>query len=152
MKFKKDQWIGLFLILFGVVLLLLISTIQPVITLDPNDYGPKFFPRVATIGLMVCGLGLLVSPGKNETFMTLPEWSKTGKYFLVLILYLFLMHFFGFLISTSISLFGLILMLAGDKKPNYIVAGIYSIAFTSALYGLFVVLLNIVLPRGTFFG
>ena len=152
LKLKKDQWIGMSFFLSGIILLLIISTIQPVMTLDPNDSGPKFFPRIATIGLMICGVGLIIKPGKNKEFMTLSQWLRAGRYFVVLIVYLFLMYFFGFIVSSILGLFVLIRMLAIEKKPNLIVAGIYSIIFTLVLYGVFVLLLKIVLPRGLIFG
>lgn len=148
LKLKRDQWFGIVFLLFSAFLLVSISLIQPALAVDPNDTGPKFFPTLLTIGLIVCGIGLIVMPDKSdELYLNAAQWVRVGKYFGVLVFYLVLMKFLGFVVASSIGLFMIVVMLAGEKRPNKLFVAAYSVAFSLGIYLTFTRMLNVYLPQ-----
>lgn len=150
---KQDRIFGIIIILFACFLFFMISTITPMRAVDPNDAGPKFFPRLIAIGITICGAGMLLLPERDQTkFLEAHHWKKIAAYFGLLAGYLILMYLAGFLLATPIGLFLFIYMLAEDrKKLKWAFVAAYSVAFPILLYFSFTVLLKIMLPRGILF-
>ena len=151
MKLKRDQLFGVFFVLLGLACLVIIGTIQPVISLDPNDAGPKFFPKLISFGLIIFCVGMVILPDPDsEPYLTKKQWLRIAKYFGLLVLYLAGLQTVGFLIATPVCLFLMINMLAECRVIKW-VAALYAILLTSAIYLIFTRVLVIILPRGFLF-
>lgn len=150
-RFKRDQLFGLCFVLLGIFCLAVISTIKPVIAVDPNDAGPKFFPTLIAIGLIICGACMIVMPDEDGVpYLNKEQWVNIAKYFGLLILYISGLYFVGFLISTPICLFMMINMLA-EVPVKKVTAVLHSVVLTLLIYLAFTKILVIILPRGLLF-
>jgi putative tricarboxylic transport membrane protein len=119
----------------------------------PSDSA--FFPRVLSILLLLLSLLLLI-----RAFRQPPREERTGiirgdafslmkstpmVVFGSATLYIAVIPVLGFLVSTALFLFGSILYF--DRR-KLIVAAIYSICFSAAIYFVFHAVLGVTLPRG----
>ena len=150
-KLKRDQLFGAFFVLLGLVCFVVIGTIHPVISLDPNDAGPKFFPKLISYGLIICGIGMIALPDPDgEPYLTRKQWLNIAKYFGLLVVYLAGLQTVGFLLSTPVCLFLMINMLAEHHVRKW-AAALYSILLTLGIYLIFTRVLVIILPKGFLF-
>ena len=114
-----------------------------------------FFPRVLSILLLLLSLLLLIRAfwqppredrtggirGNSFSLMKSPQIVVFGS----ATLYIAVIPVLGFLVSTALFLFGSILFL--DRR-KLIVAAIYGICFSAAIYFVFHAVLGVTLPRG----
>lgn len=121
-----------------------------------NDPGPQLFPYISGIGLVLFGILLLILPKRlfqkdNEKDKPDPAAVKRAiLLFGYILLYLIMLYFFGFLISTPVLLFfanGVI----GNIKKKYISRTLFSIVITAIIYLLFESFLHVMLPPGVLF-
>lgn len=149
---KGDRWIGIALIVFGAFMLYQAFTMEfPVF---PNDPGPVLMPKILGIGLLICGAGLLVWPKSEAAEAKRKEESKFdegSKRMAVigsaLILYIFLMKFIGFLISTVLFMAFVIWFLDDAKsKKTVVLSVVSSIIVSGGIYLIFNNGLGIILP------
>ncbi len=151
MKIKRDRVYGCIFLAISAFVFYAISTIVPIIAVSSEDSGPKFFPTLLNIGFALCGLGLIIMPGKDgELYLQGKQWIKILKYFALLMVYVIGMGLIGFKISTAVCLFIMIRMLAEKKPPVWLVA-VYSIAFSLIVFYAFNNILEVILPRGSLF-
>lgn len=119
----------------------------------PSDSA--FFPRVLSILLLSLSVLLLV-----RVFRQLPPEDRTdgirGNAFNLMksppilvfgstVLYVVVIPFLGFLVSTALFLFGSILFL-NRRRP--VLAAIYGICYAATIYFLFHTVLKVTLPSG----
>lgn len=150
-KLKQDQLYGIFFVLLGIACLLVIRTIQPMLSLDPNDAGPKFFPTLISVGFILCGIGMISMPDPDkEAFLTKDQWIKILKFFGLLCLYLIGLKVAGYLIATPICLFLMINMLSEIPVKKWF-AAVYSLGLALVIYLAFSKVLAIILPKGLLF-
>lgn len=118
-----------------------------------NIPGPGFFPKILAIFLIGLSSALIILSyiNKEDKKVVLIDKNNSKVYLTILIItiYLILMNIVGFLISTPILLFVLILVYG---MKGYIKNVIISVFITVVIYGVFQVLLTVPLPSGIIFG
>jgi len=157
-RIHNDIIIGIFLVVVSIILYNI-----------SNDFPPegRFYPKVVLIILFMFGVLITFDGLRKSIFNKSAPTSKDNKSaeaeeniikvrklklpFIVLILsilYVFLISFLGFFVSTIIFLVTILLLLKVKKVTEYLYAVIGTNIF---LYLLFVKLLNVSLPEGLFF-
>ncbi len=71
--------------------------------------------------------------------------------FVSLIVYVVLLKYAGFIVSTSLYVFAQTIILMQKHERNYVKAGVLAIVFSVVAYFLFVHVLAVLLPIGTWF-
>ncbi|MDT8899897.1 tripartite tricarboxylate transporter TctB family protein [Anaeroselena agilis] len=114
--------------------------------------GPSFFPTVLAIGLGIFSLMLLSAalrgksrPSADPFSLKDPAIHRAGISLLAIIAYCLVLGTLGFIITSTVFLFGLMYLL---KRRDYIKMAAVSIAVTLLVYGIFNRLLDISLPAG----
>lgn len=149
---NKDRIGGIFFAVVGAIVVFMASQIRMPANL--SEPGPRLFPYIAGVGMILCGLGMLITAKKTENekpFLTKAGWIKLAKVFGLLIAYCLGLQFLGFLISTPFFTAFVILLLAGEKKVNKISAIVVAVVTTAVIYLLFVRVFSIFLPSGMIF-
>ena len=120
-----------------------------------GDPGPKMFPMIGAILLAVCGIIMIVAPGKKEgTFLTKEQWKACALLFSMYLLLTLLLYLFGFLGAVPVMLFLITFLLSklsmSDKsvKQRIITSLIFGIVGGIVLYLLYVKLLAAKMPVG----
>lgn len=120
-----------------------------------QKYGPSLFPRLMGIGLILCGLLLIVRGLKAQTphapLVSISPWMREGRSvasFLLMILamvaYIFLSESLGFILTSS----GILLALFLWFRVNPLVAVPLAIGATFTINWFFGSLMRVPLPRG----
>ena len=151
MKFKKDHLIGLLLVVFGITALILSMQIR--VKGNSTDPGSRLFPVMASILLIACGAGVLLSAGKSKdkVFLLPQGWKKLGAAFGVMIGYTLALKYLGFVISTPVFLYFIVTMLAGEEKVVVWKKILYSVVVTGLTWYIFQKILSMNLPSGILF-
>lgn len=147
-KFSWDAGIGLGIIILGIFIL--ISALN--MPNSPLGLGPGDFPEIISIGLIVCGVILFIQSIKEEEKVQ-KIYSKDALlsiFALVILglLYVYLVHYIGFLYLTPFLMFAT-MYLFGYKKIPYAV--IISIGFTLLVYYIFYGIFKVPLPSFSLF-
>ena len=147
---NKDRWIGVVLASGGVIMCWLTSRITTTGQATANDIGSKFFPYLASAGLILCGIGVIFT-GKQKTepqegFMPGGGYRRMGILLAIMAVYVVLLNYIGFLIASPVMLFVLVSLLAGERRPRTTVNAFFSISMTVFVYVFFVHVLHILLP------
>ena len=148
---RNNKYIGLFFFLLGFVLYIEVPKQVPVQTV--GTVGPGVFPKTMAIVMMAASLVLIIGSllkEKKET-STIKNEKNTGSLkkeipvaiaFGILILYAVLLPKIGFIVSTLLCGFSLMILLKNKKWWLYVVF----FALVMAIYIIFKQLLNIQLP------
>ena len=146
---NKDRIGGIIFAIFGALVTSMASGIRMPANL--SEPGPRLFPCIAGVGMLICGLGMAVtakSSGDEAPFLEKAGWKRLGIVALTLVLYYFGLEYIGFLIMTPIFAFAVIMILSSGKKINRILAWIVAVLTTVILYLLFQKVFVILLPAG----
>lgn len=147
-RFSWDVGIGLGIIIFGV--LILISALN--MPNSPLGLGPGDFPEIIAIGLIVCGVILFIqSIKKEEKAQKIYSKDALLRIFTLVILgllYVYLVHYLGFLYLTPFLMF-ITMYLFGYRKIPYAI--IISIGFTLLVYYIFYGIFKVPLPSFSLF-
>ena len=150
---KRDQFVGGFLILIGVVYLLLSGKID--FPMAPDYPGPKAFPYIAIFGLIVCGLGIFIqstiSKAPQKMFMAKEGWVDMIKSFSALVVYVVGLKFLGYFICTPVLLFVLSSFFGKTVKVKLVGRILFSILVTVFVYVFYVYGFSMKLPVGAIF-
>jgi len=155
MKIKRDQLTGIVLIAASAVVCWLVSGFEKPMQADYP--GPKLFPLIAAFGLFSCGAGLFISScikkGEEKPFLTLKGWGKVAGLFLLMVLYIFLMKYFGYLAVTPLILLttSLMITVGEGRKINRPVQLVFAVGMALILYLIYCKGFGMLLPRGSFF-
>lgn len=147
---KKDRLIGLISLVLGIVALICTMMIPaPLNAASAAEPGPRLFPMIASVLLIICGLGLIFQKQKDyEPFLTKEQRMRLGALLAVFILYCVGLHFLGFLIATPIMLFVTMTMFLSGQKLSSVTRVIYSVGVTAVIYVVFVIVLKTNIPLG----
>jgi len=114
--------------------------------------GPSFFPSVLAVGLGILSLTLLAlalggksRPAADPFNLKDPGVQRTGVSLLAIIVYCKLLGVLGFIITSSLYLFGLMYLL---RRRDYPLMAAVSVGVTLLIYAIFNRLLDISLPAG----
>ena len=148
MGFIKDKTIGI--ICFGIGLVTLLGTRGLSITTKGTGFGPGAFPLVVGSGLMVLSIFLVIRSclAKNEIDQTQKSLKLLYKPFMILLLtslYIGLVLFLGFLVSTILFVF-VMTRVFGERSIK--INALYSVSLGILIEVVFVVGLKLPLPAG----
>lgn len=149
---SKDRIGGAVFAIFGILVTILATQIK--IPANLSEPGPRLFPYIAGIGMTVCSLGMVFTAKKQEArgpFLTREGWIRLGVVAAALVFYYLALEYIGFLISTPVFTFAIILILSSGKKVGKIAAALAAVAATGTLYFLFQSVFKIFLPSGKLF-
>jgi len=144
---RKDWWIGIAFVLVAVFCLWQIETTAPV-ELE-SDPGPLLFPRIAAIGLLICGLGVILAAKKEKISRKLFN-LQAAVLFAGLIGYVILLYILGFLVSTLLFVAFSVWWLSRDGEKKLVPSLVAAVLVAGAVYYGFTEMFNVVLPRGVF--
>ncbi|PIE33366.1 hypothetical protein CSA56_11835 [candidate division KSB3 bacterium] len=141
--------IGLILILFAIAVLVHVRTFP---SLDNGYPGPALFPSVLAVLFFICGTGLIaqgVRAGEKLLTFDVGTLSKRGIINILFVLavilcYIFLSDYIGFLILSAVLLFAAPKWLGVSTLRSLIL----SVVVTLAIYVLFAKILLVPLPWG----
>ena len=119
-------------------------------------YGPGVFPTIIA-GCMIFGGCLLIFKGirdvKNTGWFTLEPWAKSprtyftlGLIFCALLFYILFSDQLGFLITSVLIIFSLLLWTRG--RDRLISSFVISVTFSLTVYFVFVKFMRVPLPGG----
>lgn len=154
MKINTNLCSGiLFLVLGGAALYIIPSQIPA----GNNEYGPRLFPYVVSVIMILSSLGLLAGEWsdyrktkrepqrerkKDITSVETFELKRVGMMFLLMAAYIFLIEPIGFILSSVLFVCGILVFFRSKKWLYYIVcAGI-----VVAIYYGFQIFLKVYLP------
>lgn len=152
LKYNTDIISGMVFLIAAIVLWFLVpSQIQ---TMETTSINAQTVPRVAIGGLFFFSLGLLLqglfSVPKKEVFLTKETFSsakfhkelKSVLYAGMLLVYLVLLTYIGFLISTALLVVAIMLFYGARKWFYYAIP----LSMVGVVYFVFKILLNVSLP------
>ncbi|MDT4763091.1 tripartite tricarboxylate transporter TctB family protein [Sphaerochaeta sp. PS] len=147
---KKNIGLGAFSIILGVAMYLASFGIRDFAAVG---VGATFFPRLASLGFVILGALLILQVLRGPK--PLPEAKSPTKrnYSIVLsmvllVIFLALLESLGYIICSALYIFFQILILAPEKKKNYVLYGIISVISSLATYLLFVRVFQVMIPSG----
>lgn len=117
------------------------------------QYGPDFFPKTLAVMMLCLSVMLIVNAVKGKYQRDMESIDKKG--FIrsaisigISVVYLLLMQFLGFLLSTFLFLYALMTFIGHKGKR---VRFISCLGVTLVVFGIFYLFLKIPLPEGIFF-
>lgn len=131
---RRDQWVGLLLFCIGAYYAWMTYSIPVQMAKDP---GPKIFPYMGSICLIICGLGMFFSKWgscDSEPFFTKQGWKRFGLCLLVMVAFVVSMYWLGTLITMLWASFVLTQMFSKGYNVKLFNKIIYCIVFCLILY------------------
>jgi len=114
-----------------------------------TDPGPKLFPRILYIGLLVCGIGI-ISTAKSKIEGKILLNKKVLIMTLIIFLYVISLQYFGYFISTLWFVFCSFWFLSNFNKRSWLPAIVTSLVTSFIIYYVFNQIFGILLPKGVF--
>lgn len=153
MKPNKNVVFSIALIVFAGFVVLSATSLQSLFLAQSGDIGPKAFPIGAAVALIVCAIGKMLTEGRQEAkpLFTREGWKRVAVMFAVLIAYLIVMRFLGYIISTLIFTPLLVVVMREDRKLRPLTLAIFSVVTTAVLYVVFQYVILVRLPVGVLF-
>lgn len=150
---SKDRKIGLGAFTIGLAVFIYSFFINVRVAL--NEPGPRLFPRISGVILIISGIGLFLTAKKDDPdakpFLGGKEGLlNLGKAFGILLCYGILLNFLGFIIPTPFFILA-VSRLFSNKKYNWVTGVIVAVVTTAILYLIFTRGFNLQLPRGMLF-
>ena len=149
----KDKKLGIIASIIGIAIIAYSMQIEPLMELE--EPGPKLFPMISGVGILICGLCVFFRKQTKEDkpFADKAGWKRMAELFLILVIYVFIgLEYIGYLISTPILLMVLFYVLAEqDKKPKKWVCAAMGIGIGVFLYVFFHIIVELQLPKGVIF-
>lgn len=153
LKLNKDHYLSIFYIVLGVIILYVTSRITSLFAVGSNDLGPRFFPRLCGIGIILCGIGKFISSGKSHSIKAfLPskrDYLRLIGLWLVLVLYVLAVKRLGYILSSLVLMFVMTTLLSDQNKPKLWKRILFSVVMVAVTYSLFSYIIKIPLPKGT---
>lgn len=153
MKLNKSVAFSTFVIIFAGVFIYMATQLQSLYIGTAGDVGPKFFPIAASVGLILCSIGKMITECRKaeNVFLTSKGWKRVAVIFILMALYLFSINFFGYIISTPVFSALLVLSMREERKLQPITVILFSIITTAVLYLVFQRVIQVTLPAGKLF-
>lgn len=155
MKFlKKDRVLSIILLAISMFFYFNVQKLKS--TGYVGDPGPKMFPYLGIVVLIICAVILFIKPETKEQkqLLTKEQAVSAAKLLGVYALIFLLMWTVGYIITAPIILFILCYMFSKVSEPgitlkkNVIRSIIYAIVLSAGLYLLYVVALKTQMPKG----
>lgn len=157
-RLSANAVIGGVLLVFCVVVYLIIPLQVPELRRYDASMGlsPAVFPKLAVILMAAFSLGLLLSGLRSQDMAPAekqPDLHKGAAIrvittFIILVAYVHLIDFFGYLLMTPLAL---VLLMRYFGQKNWFLILSLAILITAGLYAFFRYIMYIILPEGLFF-
>jgi small neutral amino acid transporter SnatA (MarC family) len=158
MSFKKckDLILGVFMLALSVFYLIFAQQIKTKPKLTPSYASDRIMPTILGILLAILSVFLIVQGIKKMRAPDDGEVKRADRAdtiavvltFAIIIAYIILLPYLGFILSTMIYLFIQMIILAPPDKRNYVVFAIVAVVFTLLVFFAFRMGLSQPLPRG----
>lgn len=151
-RLNKTYVSGAVCILFGIWILLQTGSISE--NLVSNEPGPRLFPYIAAIGIIVCSVltmlfdGPKESQGEQKPYLDKDGWKRLGLIFLLLLIFALGMEFIGFLPTSIVMTAVFIITLKQEKKASPAAIGVMAVGLSCLVYFGFTKGFHIPLPSG----
>lgn len=150
-KFSRDKLLAVVLFAIGLAYLVMTLSLKRFVTAS-RDPGPKIFPLIACIGLMICSVVIFFQKKEEaEPFLNAKGWGKIIAALAIMTLYVVGLKYLGFLISTPPLLFGLVSLFQKGENIPIFKRLLFSVIASFVIYFVFVKMLKTILPRGIFY-
>jgi putative tricarboxylic transport membrane protein len=150
MNLTQERVMGM--VIAGLGLLMFLNTFTMSFMMLADDPGPRLLPRVVSIALILCGIGLAFYKSecaKQLTFRLNENSKRMVISFIALLAYALLFNIIGYIISTFVFLSFLTWYLTKEKdKATIWKSLINGFVVTAIIYVVFSQLLNVILPAG----
>jgi len=149
---NKDKIIGIIVTLFG--LLGLILSFQ----IEGNAYstviGPELFPKIASSGMILCGLGLIIRHQRTEDtpFLDKEGWIRVLKITLAIGMFPVLLIYFGFIVAAVCLVFTTTTLFDMENTLSVVRRLVFSVISAIVIFSFFSYVLDVILPSGKLFG
>lgn len=147
----KNKVLGMGALVFGLAVTIYSQLIN--VRVELNEPGPRLFPLIAGLGILACGIGILITERKNqekEPFLDGKGKKRLAVTMVILAAYGIGLNYLGFILSTPLAVFGLSRYFC-EKKYNYVIGVIVAVATTALLHVIFTSLFRLSLPKGILF-
>lgn len=147
---NKNKICGLFLVAIG--FFAGVMTLGFNVKLMEGDPGPKLFPMIGIGGMIIFGICIFFQQSTTEKpHFSREAWIKVITVFGLFALYVLMLKYIGYIISTLIILFIITTMFSKGKNVSVIKRAIFTVIITLSVYILFVKILHVMLPTGLLF-
>lgn len=127
----SDRIFGAVMIVVALGYILSATTIQ--VPLFPDPMGPKMFPYLIAIGVIICGIFMIVRPDPEASWPPAQAVLKLVFAAAVMIGYAFALKPLGFLIPTAVAAG----ILSYQLQPRPVIAALTGIGLSIGLFVLF---------------
>ena len=158
LSFRKcrDLILGVFLLALGIFYTVYAQQIKTRPKLTPSYAGARVFPTLLGILLIILSVCMILQSIRKLKTDNPEEAQKMSKVdlfsilltFAAMVIYIIILPYLGFMISTVIFLFAQITILAPKEKRNYLLFAIVAVVFTIIAFIAFRIGLSQLLPRG----
>jgi len=144
---KKSKIAGSILSVLGICIVAFSGSI-----IDPkleNDVGPRLFPYIAGIGLIICGVGVFLRVGeeKEKAYLSKEGWLRLLRMSVLMLAYALGLLSLGYLMATPIMLF-ISIKIMGKSVISPVKTAAISLGMTFLVYIVFERVLHVLLPPG----
>lgn len=140
-----DRFIGVICVVVGLVMAITAKDYQAAIAYEP--IGPKAFPLILALMLILLGLSLAIKPTLHQVSFSVSQLKTTGLAMIGILLFALLFQWLGFILSTWMMTILLARAFGGTWKNGTI----YGLGLSLGLFVLFDRLLDVILPVGAVF-
>lgn len=151
---KEKYWdlcAGIFLFLFSGLLYYGGMTVK---TLEVSSFGSGFFPKILAVLLALTSASIIFTGYKKAKGADEAEgdakthWKGVLLTFVLMLGYMSLIPFLGFMITTAAYLFLQMNILAGDHSRKHVQFAVVSVISSVVIYYTFVNVFRLMLPAG----
>ena len=153
MKIKRDQITGAILVAMGLVIAFLTSQLKAEMSFAYP--GAKFLPYFSAFGLIICGAGIFIEgmlqKKQDEVFLTRAGIQRAATTFGILVAYVVLMNYTGFLVATPLMLYATSTLFARGEKTAAWQRILFAVVATAIVYILYAKFFGVRMPQSILF-
>lgn len=146
----RNQITGLLLVIIGIIVLIMVSQFS--VGLSASYPGPKLFPMVAALGLVILGVCIFLQKDGGFTYQLSGRFFKRlAIVFGVTIVYIIGLKYLGYLISTPVYVYVVVTLFAissPENRTKWWHRLIFAVIVTAFLYVFYVYIFESRLPSG----
>lgn len=146
MKWTKNKIIAIVCAIFSVIVIILAFNIQTPPSATMDFLGPKGFPLIISIILILCSIGIYFAKeqdGEKSDEVGIQEIVNLLPFIGVLIIFLLILPFIGMVIGIFLLMMTLIFLI---EKGNWVKNTVISTSIALGLWIIFTHILNIPIP------
>ncbi|MDY3869210.1 MAG: tripartite tricarboxylate transporter TctB family protein [Pyramidobacter sp.] len=153
MKFNKNTVFSLALMVFAGFVIFLSLNLKSLFLAQSGDIGPKAFPIGASVALVICAAGKILTDTAHNSkpFLSAEGWKRVVVMFCILAAYLIALDWLGYIISTLLFTPLMVVTMKENQKLNPLALGLFSVVITAVLYVVFQSIIMVTLPVGRLF-